>query len=166
MRKKIIALFIISVLIITGCSKENTSEPETKKTPIVETTKIPDATPEATASAPETSTPDVSTDKTEASLDDIEKYMLDNGAISGQKTQMAADMVGAINGFKYADSNVEIYEYDTNSKNYKALAKGKKIPLEGLDGYEIGAVSINGKFVLIGDPSKDAISVFDSFEAN
>ena len=54
MRKKIIALFIISVLIITGCSKENTSEPETKKTPIVETTKIPDATPEATTSAPET----------------------------------------------------------------------------------------------------------------
>lgn len=162
MRKKIITFLMISVLSISGCSKEDTSKPKAENTPTVETTKNPDAT----SSTPEATTPNIPTNETKASLDDIEKYMIDNGAVSGQKTQMAADMVGAINGFKYSDSNVEIYEYDINSKNYKALAKGKKIPIEGLDGYEISAVSINGKFVLLGDPSKDAINIFDSFMVN
>lgn len=172
MRKKIVILLMISVLAISGCSKDDTSgstsEPKSEIKTDTEATKSPDTA----SSIQETSTPDPEetsespTKDNESSIEDIEKYMLDKGVVSGQKTQMAAEMVGAINGFKYSDSNVEVYEYDVNSKNYKALAKGKKIPLEGFDGYEIGAVSVNGKFVLIGEPSKDAIKAFDSFKTN
>ncbi len=168
MRKKIITLLMISALALSGCSNENTSEPEPETKTTAEATKSPDAT----SPAQETDTPEpqetqeAPQEKKDASLDDIEQHMLENNAVSGEKTQMVADMIGAISGFKYSDSNVEIYEYDVNSKNYKALTKGKKIPIEGFEGYEVGAAAINGKFVLMGEPSKKAINAFNSFKAN
>ena len=33
-------------------------------------------------------------------------------------------MIGAISGFKYADSYAEFYEYDETSDTYQALAAG------------------------------------------
>ncbi len=168
MRKKYITFLMISVLAISGCFKESASEPKTENNTVAEATKSPNviSSIQETDTPEPKETPKAPTKDKEASIDDIEKYMLENDAVSGQRTQMAANMVGAIDGFKYGDSNVEIYEYDINSKNYKTLAKGKKIPLEGMDGFEVEAVSINGKFVLIGEPSKDAINIFDSFKTD
>ena len=42
----------------------------------------------------------------------------------GEKTETMASMIGAISGFKYADSNAEFYEYDETSDTYQALASG------------------------------------------
>lgn len=101
---------------------------------------------------------------TENTLNDIESYLQDSGVLSGEKTQMAADMVGAINGFKYDESGIEVYEYDTNSEEYTALSNGEEIELKGMEGFTIGAAAVNGKFVLIGEPSQEAIDAFNSFE--
>lgn len=96
-------------------------------------------------------------------LSDLENYMLNEGMLSGDKIEMAADMVGATAGVKYADCNTEIYEYDINSEKYISLSNGEEIELEGMPGFTVKAVSINGKFVLMGDPSQEVIDCFNSF---
>lgn len=100
----------------------------------------------------------------EKTLSDIESYMQSSGILSGERTQMAADIVGAIDGFKYTDSGVEVYEYDINSEEYTALSNGEEIELKGMEGFTIGAIAINGKYVLMGEPSQEAIDVFSSFK--
>ena len=93
---------------------------------------------------------------------DLESFLLEEGIVSGEKTKMAAEMVGALDGFKYGDFGVEVYEYDVNSEEYIALSKGEEIPLKGMDGFTVGATAINGKFVLMGEPSQEAIDAFNS----
>ena len=63
----------------------------------------------------------------------MEDYLLDKNLLSGDRIEMAADMVGALSGFKYGDT--EIYEYDTSSEEYQELSSGNSIPLKGVDGY-------------------------------
>lgn len=134
MKKIIISILIISTLLFSGCSKNT---PETSKNEVVIQNPTMIDKEETSTPAPETQRPTEETQKPkekkpktkevlETSIDDIEKYMLENNAVSGKRTQMAAEIIGAINGFKYSDSNVEIYEYDTNSKRYKDLVKKPK----------------------------------------
>lgn len=92
----------------------------------------------------------------------IEDYLLDKNLLSGDRVEMAADMVGAISGFKYG--NAEIYEYDTSSDEYKELSSGNSIPLKGVDGYTVDALAINGKYVLMGEASDDLIKAFKDFK--
>lgn len=91
--------------------------------------------------------------------------MLDKGVLSGEKTQVAASMIGAKDGIKYAASNAEIYEYDESSEEYKSLASGESVEIEGMGGFSVSATSINGPFVLIasGDISQELIDAFDSY---
>jgi hypothetical protein len=95
------------------------------------------------------------------SEDSIEEYLLSSGVLSGDRTEMAADMVGAVSGFKYGDS--EIYEYDESSDEYKTLAGGGSIPLQGFDGVTLSALAVNGKYVLMGSASDELISAFKSY---
>lgn len=90
--------------------------------------------------------------------------MLDEGALTGERTQMAAEMVGAVDGFKYDESNAEIYEYDVTSENYMKLSNGEQIQIEGMEGFFVDAVSVNGKFVLMGTPSQETTDAFNSFK--
>lgn len=92
----------------------------------------------------------------------IEDYLLDKNLLSGDRVEMAADMVGAMSGFKYG--NAEIYEYDTSSDEYKELSSGNSIPLKGVDGYTVDALAINGKYVLMGEASDDLIKAFKDFK--
>ena len=71
-------------------------------------------------------------------------------------------MVGAISGFKYGDA--EIYEYDMSSTQYKELVSGDAISVEGIDGYTINALAINGKYVLMGEASEDLIQAFNDYK--
>lgn len=50
----------------------------------------------------------------------MEEYLLEKGLLSGERTEMAADMVGAVSGFKYGGT--EIYEYDMESESYQTLS--------------------------------------------
>lgn len=103
---------------------------------------------------------------TETTLADLEAYLLDKGVLTGEKTETAASMIGAVSGFKYADSHAEFYEYDENSDAYKTLSSGGSVEIEGMSGYAVSATSINGKYVLIasGDISQEVIDAFNSFE--
>lgn len=103
--------------------------------------------------------------ESEKTLEDIENYLLDSGVLSGERVQMAAEMVGGIAGFKYKDSVGEIYEYDTESEKYIKLKNGEEISLEGMNGFTTKAVSINGKFVLFGNNvPQELVDAFNSFK--
>ena len=60
----------------------------------------------------------------ETTLADLEAYLLENGVLAGERTEVNAEKVGALEGFSYPDSNVEIYEYDMDSFPYDSLATG------------------------------------------
>lgn len=92
----------------------------------------------------------------------MEDYLLKKNVLSGKRIEMAADMVGAISGFKYGDA--EIYEYDMSSTQYKELVSGNAISVEGIDGYTINALAINGKYVLMGEASEDLIQAFNDYK--
>lgn len=92
----------------------------------------------------------------------MEDYLLKKNVLSGKRIEMAADMVGAISGFKYGDA--EIYEYDMSSTQYKELVSGDAISVEGIDGYTINALAINGKYVLMGEASEDLIQAFNDYK--
>lgn len=91
---------------------------------------------------------------------------MDKGVLSGEKTETMASMIGAISGFKYADSNAEFYEYDETSDAYQALAAGESVEIEGMSGFTVSAAAINGKYVLIasGDVSQELIDAFNTFK--
>lgn len=105
------------------------------------------------------------TEVSEKTLEDIENFLLDKGVLAGERVQMGAELIGGIAGFKYKDSIGEIYEYDIESEEYKKLANGEEIPLQGMDGFTMKAISVNGKFVLFGDDvPQELIDAFNSFE--
>lgn len=100
----------------------------------------------------------------EKTLSEIEEFLLSKGVLSGERTKMAAEMVGAVDGFKYSVPGAEIYEYDIESEEYKKLCRGESISLKGMEGFEANAVSINGKFVLFGEAGQELVDVFSAFE--
>ncbi len=156
MKKKLLLFLLMSALSITifACGKTNQKNDAT------------DNGQESTASDEKEENSTTSSEPKEKinTLKDIEQYMIENGVLSGERTQMAVELIGAIDGFKYNDSDIEVYEYDVNSEEYISLANGEEIPLEGIEGVTIGAVSINDKFVLMGNPSEEAVNIFESFK--
>lgn len=100
----------------------------------------------------------------EKTLDDVEQFLKEKNVLSGEKTKTAAEMIGAIDGFKYLESNTEIYVYDTDSEEYTKLSAGEEVPIKGMEGFFVKAVSVNGKFVLMGEPSQEIIDAFNSFQ--
>lgn len=58
-------------------------------------------------------------------------------------------MIGRIDGFAYTESDIVIYEYDINSKEYKSLLNREAVPIEGMEDYAVTADAINGKFILL-----------------
>lgn len=99
-------------------------------------------------------------DISDKTLSDMENYLLDQDVLTGEKTETYASMIGAIEGFKYLDSNVEVYRYDTDSDMYKEIKKNKEV-----SGLIVNA--INGPFILICDDEADTdnvVSVFEKFK--
>lgn len=101
-------------------------------------------------------------EKYEGNESGIEKFLLEKNVLNGDKIEMAGDMVGAISGFKYG--NAEIYEYDTESEEYKKLESGEGIPLDGFDGVILEAISVNNGYVLMGEASDELVAAFEEFE--
>lgn len=168
MKKKIVSTLLLSMLMLSSCGQSNSAEPAAGQ-PKADSAEISAESSESkiletefqeSNSSPEVSKESDSVDLSEKTLDDIEKYLLDKGVLSGNRIQMAADLIGGINGFKYDESNIEIYEYDINSDEYISLSNGEEINLQGMDGYTVGAISTNEKFVLMGEPSQDIMDAF------
>ncbi len=125
----------------------------------------PEEIPESNAEPENIPEPPLEDEKTEKTLDDLEAYLSSQGLLSGERVQMGADLIGAVAGFKYKGSIGEIYEYDTGAEEYKKLSNGEEIPIKGMEGYTMKAISINGKFVLFGDDApQDLIDAFNAFE--
>lgn len=137
MKKKVFAVLLAAamVLSLTACGSGD-SEPEKK-----------DEKKTESKSTKEEDDKDVLTKET--SLSGLEEYLLSEGVLTGERTETAASMVGAVSGFKYAETGAEFYEYDETSEAYKKLSAGEPIELEGFEGFEVSATAINGKYVLI-----------------
>lgn len=169
MKTKIVTLLLVSAMAFTGCSSnsKNSADATSTQKESADTSKIAekDTTDEA---QPEENTKTDSAEKEdtkERSLAGIEQYMLDAGYLTGERTQKAAEMLGAIDGFGY-DCGVEIYQYDTNSETYASVAAGEEIPLQGMSGYSVKFNAVNGEFALIlpdGEESNQAL--IDAFMA-
>lgn len=174
MKKKLVTLLLISSMAFgafTGCggnsntdSNKSTSQEETKK----ETTNTNETKQEKKEeTAPEETGESKDTEKQteERSLAGIEQYMLNAGYLTGERTQKAAEMLGAIDGFGY-DCGVEIYQYDTNSETYASVAAGEEIPLQGMNGYSVKFNAVNGEFALVLSNGKEADqALIDTFMA-
>ncbi len=164
MKKKIITVMIAGMLAFsaTACGGSGDSS-DTPQNDSVQEEEEENATPEAEQ---QTAEEEPAEEPAETTLADLETYLLDQGVLSGEKTETAASMIGATSGFKYADSNAEFYEYDENSDAYKTLSSGGSVEIEGMSGYAVSATAINGKYVLIssGDVSQELLDAFNSFK--
>lgn len=161
--KTLLALCLIAI-VLTSCSDKNS---ETTTDPVVQSTENTETTDEIqTVEVDETIVPTQEAENNKEKYDDtlegIEKYFSDKGLISGERVEKYASMIGAIDGFAYEDSDIEIYEYDIASEQYKALSNGEGVPIEGMESYSITANAINGKFVLISN-NKKIIKAFKKF---
>lgn len=99
-------------------------------------------------------------------LEDLIKYLKKNDVISGTETKMDATMIGGIQGVKYSDSRVEIYEFDVTTDTYKNMVKTNKLLLSDFN-IELTVDGINGKFIIFytGLENKDdIISIFNDFK--
>ena len=78
----------------------------------------------------------------------FENELSDRG-IKYEAVKMAAEMVGAKEGWKYliGDGRVEIYRYDKNSDNYMMALKNSEIILSGFGRFP--AIVANGYAMLI-----------------
>lgn len=165
MKKKIITVMIAGMLAFsaTACGGSGDSSDTPQNDSVQEEEEEENATPEAEQ---QTAEEEPAEEPAETTLADLETYLLDQGVLSGEKTETAASMIGATSGFKYADSNAEFYEYDENSDAYKTLSSGGSVEIEGMSGYAVSATAINGKYVLIssGDVSQELLDAFNSFK--
>lgn len=162
---KTVLILCIVALMLSSCSNsnENIVPSETPSVQITtETTNIPQTEQPKNEITDTPPTEKTETQKTyDDTLDGIEKYFSDKGLLSGERVKKEASMIGGIDGFAYIESDVEIYEYDVDSKEYKSLLAGEGVEIEGMD-YIVTADAINGKFVLLSNNQK-IIKAFNNF---
>ncbi len=103
-------------------------------------------------------------DEGENTLEDMESWLLEEGVLSGERTEADAELMRAEDGVKYADSNVEIYEYDINSDTYNNLKSGASVGFDNAGPFS--AKAVNGKYVLIatGEVSEELVDAFKNFD--
>lgn len=102
--------------------------------------------------------------KEDRSLSGMEKYLLEQGCLTGEKIDKSFDLIGAIDGFGY-DCGIEIYEYDISSDIYSSIVADKEIQIEELGGFSIHFSAINGEFALVfsNEDENFSQSIIDTF---
>lgn len=183
MKRKILFTLFISTLVFAGCGNSSTDNSTTS----VESTVDPQATESSTdADTDKSIDTDASTaedteelqeaiqgkideianqyeqqDTTE-SLDNICMHFESLGFVSGERTKMAGEMIGAISGVKYSNEHVEIYEYDVNSDKYKELVNTGKTTLEGFN-TDFTPTAIHEEYVLYCEESENKSEIVSEF---
>lgn len=99
-------------------------------------------------------------------INDVIEFLQGEGFLDGDEVVMAAEYIGGIEGikFKSANGNVEIYEMDMNSEEYKGFVEDGYIMMSG---FKVTASAINDKFLLLCENNSDKetlIELFNSFE--
>lgn len=145
-------IFITTVAIVsfatifTGCSTSKDTSTTSKKNVATTATQIPK----------------------EKTLSDLTTYLKNKNLLKGKPEKTQASMIGAKDGIKYEKSEVEFYEYDKSSKEYKSLLNGDSVQIEGMEGFTVTAGAVNDKFVLIfrdeGNKDKKILSAFKNFK--
>lgn len=103
----------------------------------------------------------INVNKDNRTLESFVDYLKGKGLITGKSTYVASEMIGAVDGIKYSDSNIEIYEYDITSDTYKDLCSTLKVHLNDFN-IDLDIAAINGKFILFSE-SKETIKAFKSY---
>lgn len=118
------------------------------------------AAPASSQAASSSSAPAVSQDSVEDNLQGLQKYLTGNGAVSGDPTEMRADVIGAKSGVRYQFSyngknnvTAEFYEYDPDNLGNTAKQVLDSVKSSGkftLMGQQISAsLSDSGKYLMI-----------------
>lgn len=138
---------------LCSCGKDKSSDTQAAASSDIVSEDISEATTGEPAVEVTTEEPAV-----EVTLKSMEKHLLDSGVISGERTEPLYSFIGAINGFKYLDSNVEVYEYDESSDTYKDIVSTKQV--SGINIY-----AINGPLVLVFSNDEANHTVIDAFNS-
>lgn len=141
MKKLLLVLMIVVVGLLSACGSEDTETSSTTEN--VSTSEV--TTEETTTEVVE-----------EKSLDNLSAYLVEKGVVTGEKTDTMYQMIDAIGGFKYLDSDVEVYKYDTNSDVYKTIVETGEY-----SGMKF--VAINDQFVLLMTNNTDGQDVIQAF---
>lgn len=162
-RNKITLVLCLVVLMLSSCSDKKSNNTTTTAPTVqsTETTDAPQDTETYTTATP-TQEAEEKIQEYDDTLDGIEKYFSDKGLLTGERTKKEASMIGGIDGFAYSEADIEIYEYDINSEEYKSLSNGDAVTIEGMENYSVTADAINGKFILLSD-NKKVIKAFKNF---
>lgn len=164
MKKKMMILLVAFTMIFAGCgsgANDKTGNDTKKEESQKNSDNVKEDESEDNASVP---TEEDNTEVAERSLADLEQYMLEKGCLTGERTEKAAEMLGAVAGFGY-DCGVEIYQYDTSSDTYASVAAGEEIPLQGMDGFSIKFNAVNGEFALYVSDETNLQTIVDAFNA-
>jgi hypothetical protein len=171
MKKKIIVLLLGITLLLSACGNAATSDTPSQESTSVAASVPEESTPvettveslqETIQDAIDEITDDYAPQATTESLNGVCDFLESESLVSGDRTEMAGEMIGAISGIKYADSNVEIYEYDTESDKYKTLVDTGKVMLDGFD-MELTASAIHNQYVLFCDDASNASDIIEAF---
>lgn len=161
MKKKILFLLLFLTLSFTACNKNEPTTPENKllyEESATEVEEMENAIQNEINNIAEQYEPQNTTN----SLHDLCKQLEDNNLVNGEYIEMAGEMVGAISGIKYADCNVEIYEYDANSEKYAEIVNTGKTTLEGFN-IDFVPSAINGKYIIYCDKAENKNEIIDFF---
>lgn len=157
MKKKLSTIITVSILTLslTGCNggDSNSTTAATTATTTEATTSITTTEEAITESSTES-------DAASGTIADLAQYLVDQGVVSGEQSETMYSYIGAIDGFKYLDSDVEVYEYDTSSDTYKEIVNTNSV-----SGLTVSA--INGPYILIfsnGNVNQTVIDSFNSFK--
>lgn len=178
MKKKIVTLLIATSIFCTACGAAPTDASATSEPAIAETAtseSVDTITPEDMTAAVESLNETIqaeidsiannySPQETTKSLESLCQYLESSELVSGERIEMAGEMIGAISGVKYTDCNVELYEYDTDSEKYKDLVSTGKVTLEGFN-VDVTPSAIHDQYVLICDDASNKDALIDAFNS-
>lgn len=161
MKKKTLFLLLFLTLSLTACNKNEPATPDNNLLDEESAAEVEEME-NAIQSEINNIAEQYETQNTTDSLHDLCKQLEDNNLVNGEYIEMAGEMVGAISGIKYADCNVEIYEYDTNSEKYAEIVNTGKNTLEGFN-IDFVPSAINGKYIIYCDEAENKNEIIDFF---
>ena len=162
--KKILAILLAGAMIAAaGCSGGEESSTQDSSVSVEESRE--EASHEEVSQSEESSVTDESSqEEAQTESMSMENYLLSEGVLEGERTEMAASIVGAETGFKYGTA--EIYQYDPESDAYKALEAGEGVTVEGFN-MTMQPEAVNAGYALFasasGEVSQELIDAFNAY---